>query len=410
VTASRSAAASVSAAGPGGLPASDLDPFDDAVLRDPYPSYRRLRDAGPVVWMRRHDMWALPRYAEARLALADWATFSSAAGVGMVAEHNDRPGGILGSDPPEHDRQRRFFQGQLSPRALRAVEDDLVARAGAIVERLVGRGSFDAVRDLAAPYVVSAVADLAGLPEEGRGDLLAVADAAFDRFGPRNQRFLAAEPGFQRLLDYVATVAVPGRLRPGGKGAEIYRAAEAGDLDPAECSSMMLVYAWPSMDTTIRAVGTAIRLLASHPDQWDLVRDEPDLVPAAFDEALRFDAPVQLFTRVTTRRVDLGNVALPAGARVMVLMGSADRDERHYPAPDRFDVRRNPTDHLAFGHGVHHCVGAALARLEAHALLRALAQQVTRLTLVDHELHLNNVIRGPETVHVRTFPAKGTGR
>jgi cytochrome P450 len=399
-----------SAAGPGGAPASDLDPFDDAVLHDPYPSYRRLRDAGPVVWMRRHGMWALPRYAEVRRALADWATFSSASGVGMVPEYNDRPGGILGCDPPEHHRQRKIFQGQLSPRALRTVEDELFSRAASLVERLVGRASFDAVRDLAQPYVVSVVTDLAGLPDEGRSELPAASEAAFNRFGPRNQRFIAAEGGFQRLLDYVTTVAVPGRLRPGGKGAEIYQAAEDGRVDPAECPSMMMVYAWPSMDTTIRAIGTTIRLLARHPDQWDLVRNEPSLVPAAFDEALRFDAPVQLFTRVTTRRVDLGDASLPAGARVMVMMGSANRDERRYPAPDRFDVLRKPNDHLAFGHGVHHCVGAALARLEAHAVLRALTEQVTHLTLVDDgQQHLNNVIRGPETVRVRTLPAEGTG-
>lgn len=390
-----------SAAGPGGVPVSDLDPFDDAVLLDPYPSYRRLRAAGPVVWMSRHDVWALPRYAEVRRALADWQTYSSASGVGMVPEYNDRPGGILGSDPPEHDRQRKVFQGQLSPRALRSVEDELLARADTLVESLVGRGSFDAVRDLAEPFVVSVVADLAGLPEERRSELPAISDAAFNRFGPRNQLFVDAEPGFRRLLDYVATVAVPERLRPGGKGAEIYHAAEAGLLEPAECPSMLMVYAWPSMDTTISAIGTTIRQLARHPDQWDLVRSEPSLVPAAFNEALRFDAPVQHFTRVTTRTVDFGDVALPVGARVMVMMGSANRDERRYPAPDRFDVRRNPNDHLAFGHGVHHCVGAALARLEAHAVLRALTQQVTHLTLVDDRQHLNNIIRGPETVRVR---------
>lgn len=388
------------------VPISSLDPFDDDVLRDPYPSYRQLRDAGPVVWMSRYGVYALPRYAEVRQALRDWEAFSSASGVGMTSEYNERPGGILGSDPPAHDRMRRVLQGQLSSRALRPVEGELHAKADALVDRLVASGSFDAVRDLARPYVVSVVADLVGLPEEGRSELPASSEAGFNRFGPHNQRYTAAGPGFQRLLDYVTSIAVPGRLAPGGKGAEIYSAAETGQLDLAECPSMMLIYTWPSMDTTINAIASAVRQFAHHPDQWDLVRTDPGLVPAALNEVLRHDSPVQLFTRVTTRDIRLGETALPAGARVMVMMGSANRDERHYPDADSFDIRRDPTDHLAFGHGVHHCVGAVLARLEAHAVIGALARRVSRFTLLEERPHLNNVIRGPESVHVRCGPQR----
>ncbi|MGH9213258.1 MAG: cytochrome P450 [Acidimicrobiales bacterium] len=384
------------------VPVSDLDPFEDTVLLDPYPSYRRLRDAGPVVWLRRHETWALPRYAEVRHALRNWAAFSSAAGVGMTPEFNDLPGGILGSDPPEHDRLRRVLQGQLAPRTLRAVEDQLQAQADDLVDRLVARSSFDAVRDLAQPYVVTAIADLVGLPDEGRSELLANSDAAFNRFGPHNQRYVTAGPGFSRLVDYVTRVAVPGRLTPGGKGDEIYRAAEAGTLHPGECPQMMLVYTWPSMDTTIAAIGHAIRQLALHPEQWDQLRHAPELVPAAFDEALRLDSPVQVLTRVTTQDVDVGDRTLPAGSRVLVMMGSASRDERHYQNPDRFDIHRGPADHLAFGHGIHHCVGAALARLEAQAVLRALARRANKLVLLDHRPHLNNVVRGLASLHVRT--------
>jgi cytochrome P450 len=385
----------------GSVSVSDLDPFDDAILRDPYPSYRRLRDAGPVVWLRRHRVWALPRYAEVRQALRDWESFSSASGVGMTRAYNDLPGGLLGSDPPEHDRLRRVVQGQLSPRALRVVEDEIQLKADTLVDQLVGRGSFDAVRDLAQPYTVSVVADLAGLPEDGRSELLANSNAGFNRFGPANDRFVASETGYARLLNYVTSVAVPGRLAPGGKGAEIYEAVAGGALHPADCPGMMLVYTWPSMDTTISAIGNAVRQFALHPDQWDRLRDDPALIPAAFNEVLRFDSPVQLFTRVTTREVDIGDVTLAARARVMVLMGSANRDERHYDEPDRFDIDRNATDHVAFGYGVHHCVGAALARLEAHAVIRALTQRVSRLVLLDDDQHLNNLIRSPAHVRIR---------
>lgn len=379
---------------------ADLDPFDDAVLADPYPVYRRLRDAGPVVPLVRHDAVALFRYADVRQALRDWRTFSSASGVGLTEEFNQLPGGILGSDPPEHDRLRRVLQGRLSPRALRAIDDDLQARADALVDALVERGSFDAVRDLAEPYATAVVANLAGLPDEGRGDLPGNSRAAFDRFGPRNRRFDEAAPGFARLVDYVVTTAVPGRLGPGGAGAEIYAAAEAGTLRRQECPGMLLVYTWPGVDTTVNAIGTAVHLFALHPDQWDLVRDQPDLMPAAAAEVLRLESPVQIVTRVTTRRCEIGGAPVPAGRRVLLMVGSANRDERHYADPDRFDVRRDPSDHLAFGHGVHLCIGAGLARRELHAVLRSLAQRVTRFRLVKAERRLNNITSGLAALHI----------
>jgi cytochrome P450 len=380
---------------------SDVDVFDDAVLADPFPAFRRLRDAGPVVWMRRHGMWALPRYAEVRAVLRDWETFSSASGVGMTDEVNNRPPALLTSDPPLHTRRRKVPQGELSTRALRPVEQELRERADELVDRLVADGTFDAVGDLAQPYVVSVVADLVGLPEERRSHLLAGSNAGFNRFGPANRHYLDAELAFRRLLDYVQTVAVPGRLAPDGMGARLYAAAGHGHLHLRECASMMLVYVWPSMDTTIAAIASMVRRFALHPDQWDLVREDPGLIPAAFNETLRIDTPVRLFTRVTTREVPMDGLRLPAGTRILVMMGSANRDERRYPDPDRFDVRRNPTDHLAFGHGVHHCVGAPLARLEAGAVIGALARRVSRLTLLDERRHLNNVIHCPGRLAVR---------
>jgi cytochrome P450 len=155
------------------------------------------------------------------------------------------------------------------------------------------------------------------------------------------------------------------------------------------------------MDPTIAAIASMVRRFALHPDQWDLVRDDPGLVPAAFNETLRIDSPVRLFTRVATREVQVDGLVLPAGSRIVLVMGSANRDERHYPDPDRFDVRRNPTDHLAFGNGVHYCVGAPLARLEAYAVIGALARRVSRIRLLEERQHLNNIIRSPASLTVR---------
>jgi cytochrome P450 len=156
----------------------------------------------------------------------------------------------------------------------------------------------------------------------------------------------------------------------------------------------VLVYTWPGVDTTVNAIGTAVLLFASLPDQWDLLRDEPERVPDAAAEVLRFESPVQMVTRVTTRECEIGGHPVPAGRRTILLIGAANRDGRHYADPDSFDVRRDPGDQLAFGHGVHLCAGAGLARRELHAVLRALARRVARISVVAAERRLNNVTRG----------------
>jgi cytochrome P450 len=384
-----------------GAPTSALDPFDDAVLVDPYPAYKRLRDAGPAVWMRRHGVWALPRYAEVRQALRDWQTFTSSHGVGMTDEFNRIPGNILHLDPPDHEPLRNVLRQQLSSRALRSIEPELQDRADRLVDELVAQGNFDAIGELAQAFVVSVVADLAGLPEDGRDEIPVNSDAAFNQFGPANDRYRRSHPGFRRLLDYVLEVAVPGRLAPWGKGEQIYRAAEAGDISRRDCAGLMTIYVWASIDTTVSAIGSLIERFAAEPEQWDTLRAEPDLIPAAFNEALRIDSPIQMFSRVTTRDVEIGDVTLPEGVRVLVMNASANRDERKYPDPDRFDLRRDPGDHLAFGHGVHTCVGAGLARLEVHALLRSLAERVQRFHVLRRRQRLNNVVRSLDSLSVR---------
>jgi cytochrome P450 len=150
----------------------------------------------------------------------------------------------------------------------------------------------------------------------------------------------------------------------------------------------------PSLDTTIFATQTAIMLFAANPEQWDLIRDDPSLIPNAVNEVVRIDSPIQNFSRVTTRAVEIDGVSLPAESRVIVSYGAANRDPRKWQDPDRFDVRRPAGDHLGFGYGAHQCIGNNLARLEIAALLTALARRVTRIELHDHERQLNNVLRG----------------
>ena len=383
-------------------PDSDIDLFSDAALRDPYPRYRRLRDLGPVVRLTGNDMYALPRYQQVREASGNWRVFSSAKGVMMNDEINSMLEGItLCSDPPEHTEMRRVLARPMRPEKLRELTPLVEAEAERIVAQLVAKGTFDAATELAEHLPLTIVSDLVGLGDAGRDQMLDWAAATFDAQGPMNPRTTEAFPKLDEMVHFAITEAVPDKLDPGGWADQLYTAAANGDLPVDMCPAMMIDYIAPSLDTTIYAISSTISLFAQNPDQWDLVRKNPSLIPHAINEALRLESPVQRFTRLLTEDHEIDGHLLPAGSRVVLLYGSANRDERKYPQPDRFDVRRKPSDHLAFGRGEHVCVGMNLARIEMRALLEALVPRVKRFELLESELALNNTLRGLGTLKVR---------
>jgi cytochrome P450 len=385
----------------GSAPWSDHDPYTDEALLDPWPGYRHLRDAGPAVWLPTYQMFALTRYDSVRRALEDWESFPSRNGVMM----NDRMnqvlrGNTLCSDGAEHDALRDVLRRPLTPRALRPVREQIIAEAEHVVDTLVARGSFDAATELADHLPVSVVSDLVGLPEPGRERMLIWAEEMFNCFGPMNDRTVASFPVLDEMMDYATNEAVPGKLKPGSWAAGIHDAVARGEVPAHACPAMMIDYMGPSLDTTICAISNAVWAFANNPDQWDLLRADPQLMPSAINEVLRYDAPVHGFSRYVARDVDMDGVLLPAGSRAIVFFGAANRDERKYPDPDRFDVLRRPGDHLSFGAGPHACVGMNLARIEMLALFSALANRVRRFTILAQEPLLNNVLRGFKTLRI----------
>ncbi len=380
---------------------SDYDPYTDGALLDPWPGYKKLRDAGPAVWLTKYKLLALTRYDSVRRALMDWESFSSRNGVMMNDQMNQvLRGNTLCSDGADHDALRDVLVRPLTPRALRPVKEQITAEAETLVDKLAAQGTFDAATDLANHLPVTVVSNLIGLPERGRERMLIWAAEMFNCFGPINDRTLASFPVMQEMMDYATNEAVPGKLKPGSWAEGIHAAVARGEVPTQACPAMMVDYLGPSLDTTIFAIGTAVWLLANNPDQWDLVRDDPLLMPSAVNEVLRYDAPIQGFSRYIARDVDLDGVVLSAGSRAIIFYGAANRDERKYPDPDRFDVRRRPGDHLGFGAGPHACVGMNLARIEMLALFTALAKRVRRFTILEEERVLNNVLRGFKTLRV----------
>jgi cytochrome P450 len=382
-------------------PESDIDLYSDSVLEDPYPFYRQLRDQAAAVWLKPTGMYALTRFEVVRDALRNWQVFSSARGVAMNEEINQAiAGNTLGSDPPQHQHFRSILVRPLMPDAMREVTTLIETESEALVERLVNKQHFNAATELAHYLPLTVVSHLVGLPEHDRERMLEWGNAAFETLGPANTRGLEARPIAMGLVEYALTKIMPSELKPQSWAWRAFEAARRGEITEYEARGLILDYVAPSLDTTIFAITNAIWLFANNPGQWDLVRDAPSLIPAAINEVLRVESPIQSFSRYVTRDTEVGGTSMPAGSRAIVVYGSANRDERKWQNPENFDVRRKAAEQLAFGHGEHLCVGLPLARLEMKSLFAALARRVKRFEIHSMERALNNTLRGLKTLEV----------
>jgi cytochrome P450 len=387
------------------VPRYDADLFTDDALDDPYPHLRALREAGPLVWLEAHGMYAATRYAEVRAILGNHTTFVSGEGVALndVINRLGR-GTTLMSDGDEHRTQREVIGRPLTPRALADLRPDAQAIADALVDRLVERRRFDAVTDLAEILPTAWVPDLLGWPADGREHLVDWAAAQFDGLGPLNDRAVAASDGILAMSAYAQQLAEL-ELPEHCFGARILRAADQGEIERKRCPMLFIDYLAPSLDTTISAIGNAVWLFATHPRQWQLLQEEPDHIKAAFNEVLRIESPISCFTRVARVATSVGGFEVPAGSRVLISFASANRDERRWDEPDRFEIMRESAGHLAFGHGEHACVGMGMARLEGAAVLAALVERVGTIELDGSPVRKrNNLIRSLSSLPVTVTP------
>lgn len=381
-------------------PVSDLDLFDDRVLVDPYPSYAALRALGGVVRLPVNDVYVLTSYDVIRSALGDWESFSSAGAIGFNPMVNEAlTGTSLASDPPLHTELRATLTANLSPRALRGLTGSIDAKADGFVENLVDKGSFEAIDALARALPLEVVADLIGFTGHVRDNMLRWGQAAMQVIGPMNQRTAESFPIAGELYGWCSGVTADD-LAPGSVGRGIFEAEARGDIPPGTAGHIIHQYLGAGVDTTIASIGNIVALFAAHPDQLAQVRENPSLVPAAFNEVLRYWAPVHAWGRRTTRDVEIDGVLIPEGAQVAILFGAGNRDPRHYENPDEFLVERNPTDHLSFGYGPHGCAGQGLARLEAHAVIKALSRRVERLVVGTEMRVPSNITRSIDELPV----------
>ncbi|SFO57530.1 MULTISPECIES: cytochrome P450 [Actinomadura] len=387
-------------------PAIDADPFGHEALEDPLPLHARLRDAGPVTYLTRYDVFALARYEQVHAALTDWQGFQSAAGVGLSNFRHEKPWRppslLLEADPPRHDAPRAVLSKVLGPRALRRLREAWFADAERLVDEVVGGGEFDAVAALAEAFPLRVFPDAVGLGPEGRENLLPYGDHLFNAFGPVNDLVEKGQPRVAELSAWVNAQCARERLAPDGFGAQIWAAADRGDITREQAPLVVRSLLSAGVDTTVHGLGAVLYAFAVNPDQWRRLRENPALARTAFDEAVRWQSPVQTFFRTAVGDREIAGTAVPDGRKILMFLGAANRDPRRWDDPDAFDLSRDPSGHVGFGMGVHQCAGQHVARLESEALLTALARRVERLELAaDPVRHHNNTLRAWKSLPVR---------
>jgi hypothetical protein len=387
-------------------PVSTIDPFSHGFLHDPYPHHQSLREAGPVVWLERYGIWTMARHQEVRDALTDYQTYCSSAGVGLSDFRKEPPWRppsiILEADPPLHTRTRAVLTRILSPAAINLLRATFEREAELLAARLVERREFNGIADLAEAFPLKVFPDAVGISEEGRENLLPYGSMVFNSFGPCNDLFDCAMANAGPVRDWIMSKCSRAALAPDGLGMQIFRAVDAGELSEDEAGMLVRSFLSAGIDTTVYGLGNALYCFASNPEQWTILRENPNLIRGAFEEVLRFEAPVQSFFRTTTKPVEVGGVRLGDGEKVLLLFAAANRDPRRWEKPDIFDVTRRATGHMTFGTGIHGCVGQAVARLESEAIFGALAKCVAAFELTGEPTRrLNNTLRGLDTLPLR---------
>jgi cytochrome P450 len=352
-------------------------------LDDPYPVYRRLREVAPIYHHPDRDVWALTRFDDITEAAKDWETFSSSAsGTGNDVDDTYQlflPAGDLpAADPPLHTRLRGALRLAFSPSALKVrFEPAVRAKVHQLIDGFAESGRADFAHDFARPLPATTMFTWFGFPEEDHPELLATFGDMLQRTTGQRALPPVALAARDRIRTYVRDTAQERRKVPGDDLMTFLVQAEAaGELSADELLGSSLLLFVAGITTTSGLISNSLMHLATFPDQREMMRRDPAVIPVAVEELLRYDPPIQVLVRATTRDIDVRGSVIPAGARVLLVWASANRDEERWVDPDRLDITRSQLRNVAFGDGIHHCLGAPLARLEAKIAFEELLRRI----------------------------------
>jgi cytochrome P450 len=353
------------------------DPYDFTIDVDPYPTWTRMRDEAPLYYNEQHDFFALSRFDDVERCSIDWKTYRS--GKGSVLEviksgMEMPPGNILFEDPPAHDMHRALLSRVFTPRRISAIEPKVREFCARSLDPLVGAGRFDFIDDLGAQMPMRTIGMLLGIPEEDQEAIRDRIDEGFrleDGQPPGMEQSYGVTGGaeFGEYIDWRAEHPSDDLMTDLLDAEFEDETGTVRKLTRDEVLGYVGLIAAAGNETTTRLIGWTGKVLAEHPDQRRMLIDDPGLVPKAIEELLRYEAPSPVQARFVARDVEHHGATVPQGSVILLLTASANRDERRFPDPDRFDVTRAIDHHLSFGYGLHFCLGAALARLEGRVAL-----------------------------------------
>lgn len=407
----------------GGATAVVYNPYAFSVHDDPYDTYRRLRDEAPAWWNDDLRFWVLSRFDDVLEGFRDHATYSSAGGVALENRRPIRQTGhqtsrdfqqMIEMDPPEHTSFRRLVSRAFTPRGVAAMEGEIRRIVNGYLDDICATGEADLVTQVTGPFPMDVISALLGIPEPDRPTLRRFADQILVREDGSMAMPKAALDGMFGLLDYFIA-DLPARRSGLGEGliSELaHLEVDGRALTDAELLGFCVLFVIAGHETTTKMVANAIELLSRHPEQRQALVDDPTLVPGAVEEVVRFHNSTQYMHRTLTRDVELHGRHLHEGDSVLLLIGAANHDEREFgPTAERFDILRRPERHLAFGYGVHFCLGAALARMEGKVALEEIHRRLPDYE-VDHDakmrFHSSNVT-GWSSLPIRFTPSAPEG-
>jgi cytochrome P450 len=377
---------------------------------NPFPHYERMRANAPVHYDEQSGSWHVFRYDDVQRALSEYATFSShmggdtASGTGQLFASS-----LIATDPPRHRQLRSLVTQAFTPKAVDALAPRIAGLAHELLEGIADRGSADLMRELAYPLPVIVISELMGIPSQDRERFKHWSDVIVSqtRTGSASEDHSATNT---EMAEYFLALIDQRRSRPGKDLISTLLSAEIDGqkLTVHELLGFCALLLVAGNETTTNLIGNAVLCLAESPGTIDRLLSEPALLPQTIEEVLRFRSPVQSMYRLTVAETTLGDELIPAGAPIVAWIGSANRDERQFQRPAEFDVDRGQNRHLAFGHGIHFCLGAPLARLEARIALEALLSRLPGLSLVQGA-HLermeSTIIYGLKALPVSWQPA-----
>jgi len=352
-------------------------PWDPEVIADPYPIYGQLRERAPVFWSTEANAWVLSRYADVTAALTDPATYSSASGVYPTPPDVDMTELFLPmlvmSDPPRHTQLRQIVSKAFTPRRIAAMELGIHAIVHELLDEVPATGRWDFVSGLSGPLPAIVIADMLGIPREDRDRFRAWSTTLIQGNPIRGEM----GPGLEAaaaLYDYFSTFLAERRARPQDDlmSALVQAEVDGQHLSEDELLGFCLLLLVAGHETTTNLLSNGAVLLAEHTGVRERLRNNRELVPSAVEELLRYDSPVQGIGRTLTRPVELHGQRMESGDSVLLLFGSANRDDHAFPDAEIFDITRRPERHVALGRGIHFCLGASLARMETRIALDVL--------------------------------------